>query len=54
MLLESYLKRVENTLDAKQVLDVIGRFNTALDLLDAYDHQNMQKPTGSASIYILS
>ena len=31
------MKRAENQLDAKQVLSVIERFNTALDLLDAYD-----------------
>lgn len=47
------MKRAENQLDAKQVLSVIERFNTALDLLDAYDHQTMQKPSGSKAVYIL-
>lgn len=45
-------KRSENQLDAKQVLSVIEKFNTALDLLDAYDHQTMQKPRESKAIYI--
>lgn len=47
------MKRAENQLDAKQVLSVIEKFNTALDLLDAYDHQTMQKPKGSRAAYVL-
>lgn len=47
------MKRAENQLDAKQVLSVIEKFNTALDLLDAYDHQTMQKPKGNKTVYIL-
>lgn len=47
------MKRAENRLDAKQVLSVIEKFNTALDLLDAYDHQTMQKPKGNKTVYIL-
>lgn len=47
------MKRAENQLDAKQVLSVIEKFNTALDLLDAYDHQTMQKPKGSRAVYVL-
>jgi len=34
------MKRAQNDLDTKQVLSVIERYNHALDLLDAYDHQN--------------
>ncbi len=48
------MKRAENKLDAKQVLSVIEKFNTALDLLDAYDHQTMHKPKGSKAMYVLS
>lgn len=48
------MKRAENQLDAKQVLSVIEKFNTALDLLDAYDHQTMQKPKGSRAVYVLN
>ena len=32
------MKRVENSLDIKQVLIVVERYSQALDLLDAYDH----------------
>lgn len=35
------MKRTENELDSKQVLSVIEKYSNALDLLDAYDHQNM-------------
>lgn len=48
------LKRVEDSLDAKQVLDVVEKYNTALELLDAYDHQNMARPHGSKAVYILT
>ena len=47
------MKRVENRLDAKQVLSVIERYNTALDLLDEYDHQTMKKPEGNQAVYVL-
>ena len=47
------MKRAENQLDAKQVLSVIEKFNTALDLLDDYDHQTMKKPTGSKAVYVI-
>ena len=47
------MKRAENQLDAKQVLSVIGKFNTALDLLDAYDHQTLDKPKGNKAVYVL-
>ena len=48
------MKRVENSLDSKQVLSVVERYSKALELLDAYDHQNMTRPTGSKATYILS
>ncbi|MCR5122510.1 MAG: virulence RhuM family protein [Ruminococcus sp.] len=48
------MKRAENQLDAKQVLSVIEKYNSALDLLDAYDHQTMQKPKGSKAVFVLS
>ena len=37
------VKRAENALDTKQVLSVIEKYNTALDMLDDYDHQTMKK-----------
>ena len=38
------MKRVSNRLDAEQVLDVVKAYSSALDLLDAYDHQTVGKP----------
>lgn len=38
------MKRVSNRLDAEQVLDVVKTYSSALDLLDAYDHQTVGKP----------
>lgn len=46
--------RSEDQLDAKQVLSVIEKYNRALNLLDAYDHQNMVRPEGSETIYVLT
>ena len=48
------MKRAQNDLDTQQVLSVIERYNRALDLLDAYDHQNMERPEGNEAIYILT
>lgn len=48
------MKRTEQELDAKQVLSVIERYNTALDLLDDYDHQRMKRPKGTEAVYVLS
>lgn len=48
------MKRMENELDSSQVLSVIEKYSTALDLLDAYDHQNMKRPSGNAATYILT
>lgn len=48
------MKKVENNLDSKQVLTAIERYSRALDLLDAYDHQNMIRPKGNTATYILT
>ncbi|MCM1256718.1 MAG: virulence protein RhuM/Fic/DOC family protein [Roseburia sp.] len=48
------MKRTENSLDSRQVLSVIEKYNTALELLDSYDHQNMKRPNGSQATYVLS
>lgn len=48
------VKRVEERLDAKQVLTVIERYNLALELLDEYDHQTMKKPAGNKAAYVLT
>ena len=38
------MKRVSNSLDAEQILDVVKTYSSALDLLDGYDHQTIEKP----------
>lgn len=48
------MKRAENVLDTKQVLSVIEKYNTALDMLDDYDHQTMRKPEGNAPVYTIT
>ena len=48
------MKHTQDSLDSKQVLSVIESFSSALELLDAYDHQNMTRPKGSEAIYYLT
>lgn len=48
------MKRVEDSLDTKQVLSVVEKYSQALELLDAYDHQNMVRPKGNEANYILT
>lgn len=48
------MKRTENSLDSRQVLTVIEKYSEALELLDAYDHQNMVRPKGNEATYTLS
>lgn len=48
------MKRTENSLDSKQVLSVIEKYNTALQLLDSYDHQTMKRPKGNEATYVLT
>lgn len=48
------MKRTENALDSRQVLNVIEKYSEALDLLDSYDHQTMTRPSGNVTTYKLS
>lgn len=48
------LRRAENRLDAKQVLSVVESYTAALDILDDYDHQKINKPDGRKAEYVLS
>ena len=48
------LKRTQNELDSKQVLSVIERYSIALDLLDDYDHQCVERPKGNQTTYVLT
>lgn len=48
------MKRTESALGSKQVLTVIEKYSEALELLDSYDHQNMERPRGNAASYELT
>jgi len=48
------MKRTENALDSKQVLNVIQKYSEALEMLDSYDHQTMQRPKGNTTTYELT
>lgn len=48
------MKRTENSLDSKQVLTVIEKYNEALELLDSYDHQTMKRPKGKVTDCIVT
>lgn len=48
------MKRTQNELDSRQVLNVIQKYSKALDLLDSYDHQTMERPEGNAATYELT
>lgn len=47
------MRRVEDRLNARQVLDVIEHYSKGLDLLDNYDHQCLSRPAGSSRCYVL-
>ncbi len=48
------MKRTQNSLDSKQVLNVIQNYSEALEMLDSYDHQTMKRPKGNAATYELT
>ena len=48
------MKRTQRDLDSRQVLSVIERYSSALDLLDDYDHQTMKRPQGTEAAYVLT
>lgn len=48
------MQRTQNDLDSKQVLNVIQKYSKALELLDSYDHQNMERPKGNTATYKLT
>lgn len=47
------MRRAADRLDARQVLDVIEHYSNGLNLLDAYDHQCLTRPSGSSACYVL-
>ena len=52
------IKRLElqadNRLDKNQILSVVESYTQALNLLDDYDHQKVNKPEGNCSTYVLT
>lgn len=52
------IKRLElqtdNQLDKTQILSVVESYTQALNLLDDYDHQKVNKPEGNCSTYVLT
>lgn len=44
----------ENNLDKEQILSVVESYTQALNLLDDYDHHNVNKPEGNNATYVLS
>lgn len=52
------IKRLElqtdNQLDKNQILSVVESYTQALNLLDDYDHQKVNKPEGNRSTYVLT
>lgn len=47
------MRRSDNKLDVTQVLSVIEQYSLALDMLDDYDHERLEKPKGDDAIYVL-
>ena len=47
------MRRAKKNLDAEQVLNVVERYSTALELLDEYDHQSLHRPSGGQPVYVL-
>ena len=48
------MKRTKTEWDSRQVLSMIEKYSSTLDLLDSYDHQNMTRPEGNRATYVLS
>ena len=47
------MARIPESLETRQVLDIVQSYTLALDLLDDYDHQRISVPDGTSSTYIL-
>lgn len=48
------MARIPESLETRQVLDIVQSYTAALDLLDDYDHQRLKAPKGDKAIYVLS
>jgi prophage maintenance system killer protein len=47
------MARIPDTLETRQVLDIVQSYTMALDLLDDYDHQRLSAPKGNEATYVL-
>ena len=47
------MARIPDSLETRQVLDIVQSYTMALDLLDDYDHQRLSAPKGDAATYVL-
>ena len=47
------MARIPDSLETRQVLDIVQSYTLALDLLDDYDHQRLSAPKGDAATYVL-
>lgn len=48
------MKRADNLLEGREVLNVIEKYASALNLLDDYDHQTISKPKGKKAVYVIN
>ncbi|WP_225748741.1 virulence protein RhuM/Fic/DOC family protein [Paraeggerthella sp. Marseille-Q4926] len=48
------MARIPDSLETRQVLDIVRSYTVALDLLDDYDHQRISLPQGSRDVRVLS
>lgn len=48
------MARIPESLETRQVLDIVQSYTAALDLLDDYDHQRIKAPKGDKATYVLS
>ena len=51
---DQVMTRISDSLETRQILDIVQSYMPALDLLDDYDHQRIQQPKGSKATYVLS
>lgn len=47
------IRRLPGGLESAQILDIVQAYALALDLLDDYDHQRIDRPAGEHPIYVL-
>ena len=47
------MARIPDSLETRQVLDIVQSYTLALDLLDDYDHQRLSAPKGDEATYVL-